>query len=412
MTISQRGRHSAGRVLLTGGRAPAALELARQLHAAGYAVVAAESAPYHLCRASRAIERSIAVPAPTRDRAGFIAALQDAVRSWDIDTVLPTCEETFHVARDAERLAERCRVLTAPFALLAQLHHKGEFIRLAERCGLPVPYTATLERPDAWQRLRTDPRYADGLVLKPAYSRFAASVIRIAPGPLHASGVLRIERQIAAAGASPARPWVAQELLQGQEWCTYSAAWKGRLTAHAAYRSRFRAGRGASIHFAAEAQPRLAEWVERFVGAIRYTGQIAFDFIVLPDGRPRPLECNPRATSGVHLFGPRDRLAEALLTPERLLHSGERAEPAPGGRGAMVSAAMLSYGLAQALRERQLMSWLHAWRAGRDVVYRRGDRRPALEQLRLLAWTRRLARRRGLTLLEASTLDIEWNGEP
>lgn len=77
----------------------------------------------------------------------------------------------------------------------------------------------------------------------------------------------------------------------------------------------------------------------------------------------------------------------------------------------MLSAAMLSYGLVQAVRERTLGEWLRAWRSSRDVVYRREDPKPFAEQFRLLAWTRRTAARHGLTLQEASTSDIEWNGE-
>lgn len=129
-----------------------------------------------------------------------------------------------------------------------------------------------------------------------------------------------------------------------------------------------------------------------------------------PNGAIYPLECNPRATSGIHLFRPADGLAEALLAPGRLAASGSVATPAPGA-GAMLSPAMLTYGLAQAVRERRTREWLRAFAGSRDAVYRRGDAGPAAEQLRLFGWLRRTASRRGVTLQEASTIDIEWNGE-
>ncbi|CAI6082753.1 ATP-grasp domain-containing protein [Cohnella sp. JJ-181] len=402
------------RILLTGGRAPAALELARLLRSAGHTVFAAESAPRHLCRASRAVERSFAVPAPASDPRGFADALSRLAAEHRIDALVPTCEEIFHISRGLDRFPSGCSVLASPLDSLDRLHHKGSFIRAAEQAGLPAPRTVSVASPDGWLPLLADPDFADGLVLKPAYSRFASRVILIdARGGRDALSLSVREatvRRLAASGIAPERPWVAQKLLRGVEWCTYGVAHDGALTAFAAYRSRFRAGRGASIHFRAEPHPALMDWVSRFVRHARFTGQIAFDFMALPDGAVYPLECNPRATSGIHLFTPADGLAEALLSPERLIAGGTVATPAPGA-GAMLSAAMLTYGLAQAARERRLSEWLRAFAGSRDAVYRRGDAGPAAEQLRLYAWLRRTAAKRGVTLQEASTIDIEWNGE-
>lgn len=402
------------RILLTGGRAPATLELARLLHAAGHTVYAAESAPYHLCRVSRAVARCFAVPAPATDPDGFADALLRIAVQESIDALIPTCEEIFYIARALDRFSGVCRVLAAPLDELDRLHHKGEFIRLAAQAGLPVPATETVETPEGWLPLLAKPEYADGLVLKPAYSRFAARVIRVESGRGPLSPSLRervkIARGLAAGGISRRRPWIAQRLLRGEEWCTYGVAQSGVLTAFAAYRSQYRAGRGASVHFAAAEQPALRDWVTRFVRHIGFTGQIAFDFMLLPDGAVYPLECNPRATSGIHLFRPADGLAGSLLEPERAAAQGAPAEPAAGA-SVMLSAAMLTYGLAQAVRERRIRAWWRACAGSRDAVYRRGDGRPAAEQLRLLGWMRRVARARGVSLQEASTFDIEWNGE-
>ncbi|MFC3798981.1 ATP-grasp domain-containing protein [Cohnella sp. GCM10012308] len=414
LSMTGDGLGSGKRILLTGGRAPATLDLARLLRTAGHTVFAAESAPYHLCRASRAVARSFAVPAPASDPSGFASALARIADECRVDAIVPTCEEIFYVSRELDRFAGRCEVFAAPLDELDRLHHKGAFIRLAEEAGLPVPPTATFEAPDGWLPLLTDGAFADGLVLKPAYSRFASRVIAVEPREERLSPSVReaIIRKLAEAvgGVSPRRPWIAQKLLRGEEWCTYGVAHDGVLTAFAAYRSRFRAGRGASIHFVAEAHPALADWVARFVRHARFTGQIAFDFMEEPGGAVYPLECNPRATSGIHLFSPADGLAEAILAPGRLVASGSVATPAPGA-GAMLSPAMLTYGLAQAVRERRMREWLRAFAGSRDAVYRRGDAGPAAEQLKLFAWLRRTAARQGLTLQEASTIDIEWNGE-
>lgn len=432
MIIETETHDRPARILLTGGRSAVALELARLFHAAGHTVYAAESIPYHLCRVSRCIERSFRVPAPARDPAGFAEALRDIALDNGIDALIPTCEEIFHIAREQSRLLGACRVFAANLDDLDLLHHKGKFIRLAEQAGLPVPATESVDSPDSWLPLLKDERFRDGIVLKPAYSRFASRVIKIdrqedggwkrrndrtrSRSALGSSDASRddhaIMRKLAASGVSPARPWIAQALLRGDEWCTYGVAHGGELTAHAAYRSRFRAGLGASIHYAAASCPPLLDWVRRFVRHTGFTGQIAFDFMVAPDGGVLPMECNPRATSGIHLFGPGDRLAEAILRPDALLRLGEIASPgAAAGSGAMVSAAMWTYGFAQACRQRRMREWMRACRVSRDAVYRRGDARPSFEQFRLLGWALRTAGKQSLSLQEAMTSDIEWNGE-
>ena len=59
-------------VLLTLGRLPKALELARALHAAGCRVVVAEPFRRHLTGASRQVARSVQVTSPVIDREAYL----------------------------------------------------------------------------------------------------------------------------------------------------------------------------------------------------------------------------------------------------------------------------------------------------------------------------------------------------
>jgi predicted ATP-grasp superfamily ATP-dependent carboligase len=379
-------------ILLTGGRAPATLELARIFYSAGHQVFLAESVSNSLTANSRAVAASFLVPPPRQKTKDFICALIDIICQNNIDMLIPTCEEAFHIARGHAELSEHCTVFVEPLERLRPLHNKWMFFQLASELRLPIPETNLLENLDdlhaafsRWPRL----------VLKPIYSRFAARTL-LCPSRSQAEDALR---------ASPGTAWVAQEYLPGRQVCTYSVAHQGHLTAHCAYPSDFTAGLGSTILFRAIDHPAALDWVRRFVAERQFTGQISFDFIENDKGEIFALECNPRATSGVHLFASSTDFPAAFLNP-----NGPCLFPAPSG-SSMLLTAMLVYGLPAALQKRRLKSWLAAFTHSRDVIFSRHDPAPSLLQLRSLLYFVMLGSRHKISPLEASTFDIEWNGE-
>lgn len=465
-------------ILLTGGRAPVALELARLLHRAGHRVYAAESVPHHLCRRSAAVERSFRVPPPRQHPEDYLAALEAIIGQWGIDLLIPLCEEIFVIAGGAERLKRHCRVLVSPLELLHEWHHKYRFIQRAASLGLPVPHTTLLNSREAWQEaLLLAALDGRNVVLKPAYSRFASRVImptaadldgeRCGSAPERMAGRRqeqadtdlydrtgeshhertnadldgrtgkrgrhrrdrlcrpRRKRHIGPrlsgyvqpplppeeSELSETSPWVAQEYIAGRGICTYSVVHDGRIVAHAAYGSRYRTGRtGASVHFEYMEHEGALKWVHRFLEGTGFCGQIGFDLIEQTGGELYGIECNPRATSGVHLFEPGAGLELALLSPWELTAEGVIVRPRPGSK-AMLALPMLGCGVRE-LQRGELRSWWAAVQGTRDVIYRTDDLRPWLEQARVVYDAFRTARRLGITLTEALTYDIEWNGEP
>ncbi len=72
---------------------------------------------------------------------------------------------------------------------------------------------------------------------------------------------------------------------------------------------------------------------------------------------------------------------------------------------------ILSYGLVKATKEKKLKSWFEAVLSGKDVIGAPRDRLPFLGAIIDTLMFMRYAIKKRISLAEATTVDIEWNGE-
>lgn len=285
------------RVLLTGARAPATLELARLAARAGYEVHVADTHRWHICRASRLIAGTHTLPAPRANQAAYASAVRALVARLGIDVIVPTCEEVFHLA--ALRTSIGARLVCEPIERLGQLHDKWLFVAGCAEAGVPAPETVALS-----DDVTVDHLPEGEYILKPRFSRFATRILRWRTGDAPPPGV-----------SDRSTTWIAQRYLPGAALCTWSVAAHGRLLAHATYAVDETAGaHGAAIAFHSVRHAAIRFWVEAFVAHHRLSGQLAFDFIEGPLGL-HGIECNPRLTSGVHCFRSVPQVARVLIEP-------------------------------------------------------------------------------------------------
>jgi hypothetical protein len=379
-----------GAVLITGGRAPAALDLARRFAAAGRRVVVADSTPFYLARATAAADAAAVVPSPRDAPLAFLAAVRALIARHGVTLIVPTCEEVFYLARFAAELRPLATLLCGDLPAMERLHNKWVFAALTRGLCAEAPQTLLLRDRAAVGAL-ADP---EAFVFKPAYSRFAVhTLVRPARAAL---GALR---------PTPEQPWVAQRFVAGRELCSYSVAREGRLTAHVAYEPAWRVGAGSSVYFRPLADARTEAFAAELVARTRYTGQVAFDYIDDASGRLHVLECNPRATSGVHLFAATDPLVAAFDGTASAV-----VRPA-APRARMISALMLAVGVGQGLRRRKLGAAARDYVRARDVIWSWRDPLPLLfgiVGIGAFAWA---GLRSGNGARAAATRDIEWDGE-
>src|SRR5262245_57720389 len=317
------------RVLITGARAPAALDLARSFRAAGFEPHMADCTPSCMAAFSRAAAKVHLYPSPRRNFSGFSRAMSNFIDRIQPIMVIPTCEEVFYLAA-----LDRPSVFAPPAPVLRRLHAKSQFARDAASLGLAVPETVCVQSADALNSMLADARY---LVFKPEYSRFGTQTL-VAPS----------REAVLALRPTEQAPWAVQQRVHGAEVSFYAASVNSRLAAFSAYRSAWKFDGGAGYAFEAldgALHDQLLEIAAVLAQNLIPRGQFACDLIVDAHAKPWLLECNPRATSGVHLFDRGAALALAIL--------GRRETPAlAAGAGAKhVGLALWSYGLAAARKQ-------------------------------------------------------------
>lgn len=356
-------------ILLTGARAPVTLELCRAFAQQGHQVYLADMNLLPIARWSRFVEQYLRIPAPVQEFTAFKQALKDLLERYQIEHLIPTCEEAFYVSKIKDELP--CKVWTNDFELMVELHHKQRFLGLAKNF-FQIPATLSCTQFKDWKN-------AEAYVFKPVFSRFASQVIIGQP-----------ESKCQAPRQKP-QDWIAQERLIGQEICVYSIWRQGQIGGFAAYRPMQRAGKGASVYFESFFRQDIFEAVKKFGEHYQIEGQLSFDLMLCRD-KVYVLECNPRSTSGAHLLG--EDLAACFLSDQQVVL-----------RSAKTKAIKLAW-----LLNRPKSIFSKDFSKLEDVIWEPQDPWPfflqGLSVLELLY----LAIRHWQNVLAVSTRDIEFNG--
>ncbi|KTD53719.1 hypothetical protein Lsan_4129 [Legionella santicrucis] len=272
------------RILVTGGRAPATMDIMRSLISQGYEVYGAESMLYPLSRCVKGVKKHFVIPKPNDDLTSFLNALKEIVIRYKIQILIPTCEEIFHVSQGYEELSKFTRVFCEPFDRLNQLHNKYLFNQLAREFELDAPESWLINEDKDKVGLPKN----ENLVLKPIFSRFGSRTV-----------IKPTQKMIADLPIKDS--YIAQRFVIGKEYSTYAIADKGEVLIQSCYYSKYVVGRSTGIYFEpAEIEP-ITQFIKIFCKRFQFSGQIAFDFILIND-KAYVLECNPRVTSGFHLL--------------------------------------------------------------------------------------------------------------
>ncbi len=359
---------SGSTILLTGGKMTKSLQLARSFRTAGHRVVLVETDKYWLTghRFSRAVDRFYTVPAPQKNPNRYIEALQTIVLREQVDVFIPVASPvaSYYDSLAKSVLSQHCEVFHFDPEITAMLDNKFQFCEQARRVGLSAPKVFQITDPE--QILSFDFK-ADGsqYILKsiPYDSVHRLDMTKL-PCP-------NLEEHIRKLPISPEKPWVMQEFVRGQEYCTHTTVRDGQIRLHGCSKSS-----AFQVNYEHIQQPAIYNWVKEFVEKLNLTGQISFDFIVTDMGKVYPIECNPRTHTAITMFHDHFGLANAYLNPAQD-PAEPPIEPLPGSPPTYWLYHEL-WRLTQIRSGSQLWNWFSKMTQGIDAMFQVNDPLPFL----------------------------------
>jgi hypothetical protein len=382
-------------VLVTFGRSFLSLQLARLMGAAGHDVLISDSVPFPITKFSSSVKKTFRTPRPRFEPVEWTQAIAHIAREEGVDLVVTVHEGTDILANTIRRypdlFPDGCKLFFSDFDLEVRLENKYEFQAALKTLGMPTLDFALVRSQEELEALDFDQPFA----LKRVYSRGSQEIYKVRPGEL--------PRDLSYEAANP---WIAQEWASGTNYCSYSVCHNGQVKAHAQYPVRYAIDGTSCLTFESVHHEGIAAWVHECVNAFNFTGQVGLDFIEVPGRGLFSVECNPRTTSGILLFGPETRIDRAFFGV-----NDEVIVPEPGA-SKMLGPGMLMYGWRKSSRKgNTFRGFLRDYLRTDGVILKRRDPGPGVALPLAMANILTEAARYRVNIPEAFLHDHGWDGE-
>lgn len=386
------------RILLTNGRSPMTLYLARLLNSAGHEVFVTDPQKIHYCRFSNCVKKNFKVPSPRFKPKAHVDALKTIVKEQKIDLLIPTWEDVLLISKHKDEFDPHCKLYVDDFDLLLKVHNKWSFINFLDEMGFETPKTQIIRSKEDFENIDMD-----CFALKPGFSRSSKHVFKVRKGD-----------PMPDIYPSEEEEWIAQEWLNGDIYCSYTLCENGKIYAHSLYPMEFIRDQGEKrnvsigsycLSFTSVEHEKIYKWTEEFVRKTHFTGQLAFDFFELANGQVYAFECNPRLTSGVTLFHPKDRIDKAYFAQD------SKAVLAPKDSMTQIFFGMLFLGWQPALVCKKLTLYIKKLFNSKDIVFNWKDVKPFLFTPLIMLKVIYVSLANRSSIPSSFTDDLDYNGE-
>lgn len=363
------------KILILGTRSPIAIDLAKCFLKQNIEVHFADVFRPYIGRNLISNKNFHFYPSPKNDNANFEIAAIEIVKKLAPNLIIPLNEEVFYWSKLAKKIE---MPLFAPeFSTLLMLHSKLEFNKIIKKIGANAPKT----------QIAKPKQNGAGLVFKREFSRFG-EYVEICP-------------QIAKFDEFRNNPMLAQEYIEGIDYSFYALAKNGEILLFSTYSSAWRNKGGAALCFEPafkDISQKAFEIAQKLAAKLSLSGQFSCDFRIDNEGNLWFLECNPRATSGIHnLVHDKDKICDAFVNVR-----AQNIKP----EASKISIAMLFFGLLNAIRTKTMEKFWHDFNSSRDVL--KGQNIAAFFDFIIYGFKAFMLQ---ISLSQILTHDIEYNGD-
>lgn len=316
-------------VLVTGVGMAKGLALARMFHAAGHIVIGADFEPDGVPvngRVSVAIKRFYRLPtaAGALGVARYIDALLSIIGQENVDLWV-SCSSVISSVEDgeaAEIVEQRtsCRAIQFHARLTETLHEKHSFIAHTASLGLNTPETHQVSTRGAVHKVLHNASIKRYIMKSVGTDDATRGDLTLLPRPT----VSETYHHLSGIEISSKKPWVLQQFIQGEEYCTHALVADGEVKAFVACPSSELLMHYQALPPTSALSESMLQYTKEYVARTSesMTGHLSFDFLVEDRQTDRgvekilyPIECNPRAHTAVVLFdGCSTAMADAYLS--------------------------------------------------------------------------------------------------
>jgi len=158
------------KILVTDGNSRAALAICRSLGAKGHHVIVGDHHASSLAAASKYCKDRCIYPNPGKHPAAFLNFLEDYVKHFQVDILIPATDiTTLPITEHKARFEPSCKVPFADFAAISRAANKVDIMLLAQSLGVDIPKSVTISSSKELKNLTLD--FPFPVVIKPGRSR-------------------------------------------------------------------------------------------------------------------------------------------------------------------------------------------------------------------------------------------------
>lgn len=371
-------------ILVTGARSLAALKVIRNFGFYGNRVYAADSIKNPICKHSKFLRNYFFIASAKFDEKRYISQIISIVNDFSIDVLFPICEEIFYISKNKSEFKKFCpelKILADDFDKLKFLHNKFQFYKISKSLEIPTAKSIFVSSKVALDEFIEK---NGKTILRPIFSRFGTSALTI-----NDSSQIK-------------KDFINQNLIaskfisDGKLVCYYCFCENGKIKFDISYSSPFESSVNACTAFEIfKSDDKIRRYAEKIIKFLNLSGNISFDFIHSKD-EFYIIECNPRITSGIHML--------AKNNFENMFFKKISSQDVVKINSQILILNILNF-------KNYTFKFLKKMFSFKDVLFCKRDLKPFFATPVFIFEILKISAKKSVSLIDATTYDINWNGE-